>query len=396
MKSVSGNSFFLLFSLWTLLGCLSAAMWIIQLLSRGQSAPWLGLIVGEILYWYAWGIVMSLVVVRLAKWFPIVEAKHDARKIRIVPLSLVLHFPMSFVLPFITFCCSFLFSTLYSALTDANLTFGTAFSLPSLHTQLVEQITSYYLRMQGAMMGVLTYWASLAMLAAKTYFSQMQSEATRRTQLETALARAELSALKMQVQPHFLFNTLNSISSLLQTEPSDADRMIARLGEFFRVTLESGEREFVPLQEEVHFARLYLEIEQVRFADRLTFDIDITPETVQVLVPNLILQPLVENAIKHGLSQKIAAGTIWIQARINTENQHKCLILTVSDNGRGVQGNASNLVFGVGLANVASRLSQLYGEDASMQLEHPSTGGFTALLSLPFQTTFPSKTAHSA
>src|SRR5215472_13229397 len=188
---------------------------------------------------------------------------------------------------------------------------------------------------------------------ALLYYQNFRASELAQSSLKAQLAQAQLRALKMQLHPHFLFNTLHSISSLVLEDPPKANSMIARLGDFLRLTVENSEQQLVTLKEETEFLRCYLEIEQVRFGDRLSVVFDLEPQTLSARVPHLILQPVVENAIQHAIAPHAKRGRINIEAkRLNT-----LLQLEVRDNGPGIPSNgdlpAKN---GVGLNNVRTRL----------------------------------------
>ena len=182
-------------------------------------------------------------------------------------------------------------------------------------------------------------------------------------QLETKLAEARLDALKMQLHPHFLFNTLNSISVLMRDDREAANRMLVRLSELLRIALRSEGAQEVSLKDELEFLRGYLEIEQVRFQDRLQVAFDVEKETLDAQVPNLILQPLVENAIRHGIAPRAEAGLIQIQAR----RENGFVEISVSDNGAGL-GDKSKTSEGIGLKNTRERLEKLYGEEQKFEI----------------------------
>src|SRR6516165_6631253 len=167
---------------------------------------------------------------------------------------------------------------------------------------------------------------------ALLYYQNFRASELAQSSLKTQLAQAQLHALKMQLHPHFLFNTLHSISALVHEDPEAADRMIARLSELLRLSLDSAYVQQVPLCQELHFLDLYLAIEKMRFEERLEVAFEIEPECTEALVPNMILQPLVENAIRHGISRRERAGKIWISAA----RQEGRLELRVRDNGRGL------------------------------------------------------------
>ncbi|HLJ46490.1 MAG TPA: histidine kinase [Bryobacteraceae bacterium] len=198
----------------------------------------------------------------------------------------------------------------------------------------------------------------------------------RSAQLEAQLAKAQLQALQMQLHPHFLFNTLNSISALVRNDPEIADEMIQRLGDFLRITLEHASVTDLPLSEELEFVSCYLQIEEVRFSDRLKTSLDIAPDTRNVRVPKLILQPLVENAIRHGIANRPSAGRIDITAR--RVDGH--LRIVVRDDGPGIPGPPKT---GIGLGNTQERLKQLYGDAHRLALENSPDGGLAVTLEIP-------------
>ncbi len=227
------------------------------------------------------------------------------------------------------------------------------------------------------------YCFVLAFAQASNYYRQYREEELRASKLESQLARAELQALRMQLHPHFLFNALHSISALQFEDADKAQKMTARLGDFLRLTLDNSSTQIVSLSREIDFLKCYLDIERVRFGKRLTTHFEIAPDALAAQVPNLILQPLVENAIKHGISKQAKAGLIRVGAKIvNGELQ-----LEVTDNGAGLKrnGNGANgfSPHGLGLSNVHERLRQLYGANHSFELERAPEGGLLVMISLP-------------
>jgi len=210
------------------------------------------------------------------------------------------------------------------------------------------------------------------------YFYKRGQERERQTlELTAGLAQARLDALKMQIQPHFLFNALNSIAALVHKDPAAADEMIGALSEFLRCTLAGSARQEVPLLEELEFVRRYLAIELVRFGDRLQCDQDVPPETFGALVPMLILQPLVENAVRHGLGRISGPARLTIRAR----REREMLKIVVADNGPGPGGSDAGQ--GIGLANTRARLQELHGERG--QVEIRTNGGCSVEITLPFR-----------
>src|SRR2546423_575095 len=199
---------------------------------------------------------------------------------------------------------------------------------------------------------------------ALLYYQSFRASELAQSSLKTQLAQVQLRALKMQLHPHFLFNTLHSISSLILEDPPKANSMIARLGDFLRLTLENSEQQSVTLKEETEFLRCYLDIEQVRFGDRLTVAFQLEPQTLSAQVPHLILQPVVENAVQHAIAPHAAPGRIEIAASRCDDS----LRLEVSDTGPGLGRTGNGEGHGVGLSNVRARLEQLFGSNFSLEM----------------------------
>jgi signal transduction histidine kinase len=229
---------------------------------------------------------------------------------------------------------------------------------------------------------LLIYAATLGTSYAVSYYARYRERERTAAQLETQLAQAQLQALKMQLHPHFLFNTLNGIAGLVRDNKNRAAvDMLAGLSDLLRYTLENAGRQEVPLKEEMDFLELYLGIQLMRFPDRLKVEIEVAPDTLDALVPNLILQPLVENAIRHGVSQRATGGTVGVRARRDDGS----LLIEVYDDGPGLKTDASTRAGeGVGLANTRARLEQLYGARQSFTLAEREGGGVKAALVIPF------------
>lgn len=198
------------------------------------------------------------------------------------------------------------------------------------------------------------------------------------TELSRQLAEARLQALRMQLNPHFLFNTLNAIASLVHRNPRAADEMIGCLSDFLRLTLAAGSRSEITLREELEFARRYLDIERVRFGERLTVEESIASDTLEAEVPALVLQPLIENAVRHGIEPGMAGGVLRLSARRDGD----MLELRVSDTGRGLPGGQPARL-GVGVSNTIARLRELHGERASLEWRSPPGGGTEVVIRLP-------------
>lgn len=233
---------------------------------------------------------------------------------------------------------------------------------------------------------VLFYALLLGIAHLVIYYRRYREREQAAEQLARGLTEARLQALKMQLQPHFLFNTLNAISALIPPEAKPARRMVARLGDLLRTTLEHEDTQEVTLREELAFLQAYLEIEQARLADRLTVVMNVAPETLDARVPHLILQPLVENAVRHGIAARIEPGRVEISASRGPDD--RSLQLEIRDDGRGVDRHDElRTRRGVGLTNIRSRLEQLYGAEHRFKLENRAGGGVLVQITLPFRRT---------
>jgi signal transduction histidine kinase len=226
----------------------------------------------------------------------------------------------------------------------------------------------------------LIYWGVVIGQHAFAYYQKFHEREVQSAELETRLTQARLQALQMQLNPHFLFNTLNAISSLMHKDVEEADRMIVHLSDLLRYALESTEAQEVPLRRELDFLDRYLQIQQARFGNRLVVRREIADETLDALVPNLVLQPLVENAIEHGIAPHLRVGEVVLRARRGVER----LELEVQDNGVGLPPDKP-LVDGIGLSNTRARLLQLYGSAQALQLANGQTGGLIVRVTIPWR-----------
>lgn len=298
--------------------------------------------------WQGWVITIPLILF-FSKYFRL-DTKHWLK-------WLTVHFPLSIF-----------FSGLHVAfITLVNITFPWSDRLKTIsYSQYFSTaIYSYYLE-------IIIYWAILGAVYAFEYYRKYREQELQASQLQTQLAQANLQALKMQLHPHFLFNTLNTIVSLVRNKENKAAvNMLVGVSDLLRQVLDNDQRQEVTLKEELDFIELYLEIQQIRFSDRLQVDFKINPKTLNALVPNLILQPIVENAIHHGISPKAKGGCLEISA----QPKDKMLCLSVFNDGIPLH-EALNLTknHGLGIANTKSRLNQLFGENQSFQIKNTSAG----------------------
>ncbi|MFC1493224.1 sensor histidine kinase [candidate division KSB1 bacterium] len=303
--------------------------------------------------WLVWA-VLSILIIRLARLVPI-DLKNWYYSI---PLHLVISLSFAALHAFIFHIFAMMIKS------------GPMWDLHMILVQLIKEIV----------FNMLVYWIVIGLCMLTDYQRKNREHVLRTSQMETQLAQAQLEVLKMQLHPHFLFNTLHAISALVKKDPASADKMIGRLGDLLRMTLDkSGEQEIL-LKEELEFLKLYLEIEKTRFQDRLNVNLDIDSNSLDCAVPNLLLQPLVENSIKHGIAKKSSAGEINIKTEFKDDN----LKITINDNGSGLRKTIDAQVKeGFGLSNTRKRLEQLYGDQHSFYIENSESGGVNVTLIIP-------------
>lgn len=264
--------------------------------------------------------------------------------------------------------------------------------LPLILLTILKDLTSYHReqfyrsdRLDWATIliaNVLTYWVILTSSLIFLYYGRYQDELLKASKLDVQLSNARLQALKMQLHPHFLFNTLHSITALvLKNENRDAVKMINRLSELLRLTLDNIETQVWTLEDEIEFTRRYLEIERIRFHDRLVVGWEIDPPALEAQVPNLILQPLVENAMRHAVDSNSGASRVQIVARLRDGR----VLMEVRDDGKGAEKiSGQNGPAGLGLKNTRARLSELYGEGYSFSLSRSEDEWTIAQIVIPF------------
>ena len=269
---------------------------------------------------------------------------------------------------------------------EAGLFFAIGISYhPLKHSFWIQFVVAVLLGFHGS---IITYWAVLGIQSALRYYRQYQEREQRTlrlelraSELETVATRAQLSALKMQLQPHFLFNTLNAIVVLVrQRKGREAEEMLARLSDLLRSVLEDVEAQEVPLSRELDHVQLYLAIEQARFPDRLRVELSIDPMVLGAAVPHLCLQPIVENAVRHGIGASLLASTIKIAA----SRAEETLQVRVIDDGPGFPKAALQERSGVGLSNTRARLKQLYGDKGLLAIANAEPRGTVVTVILPY------------
>jgi signal transduction histidine kinase len=345
------------FCVWTLLGLSFALSSYLGARQDNVQLSWRRTIIGYLSDFYLWGL-LSPFIFRLARRFELRDK---------FPRNLLIHIGISVVFSFVVL----------SAATPLFWYFGSPNLIrnPTLLTLWRNNAFSIYYFHQG----LTIYWATLAVAHALHYYRGVREGEARASQLAGQLAQAQLQALKMQIHPHFLFNTLNSIAALLHKDVEAADKMIARLGDFLRMTLKRSDTLTVDFGQELEFVKCYLDIEHVRFQDRLTVAMEIEPDTLDCMVPNLILQPIVENAVRHGVARQTVPAHITIRALKKTNR----LIVQVEDDGPGLNANSNGGSSGIGLNNTRARLQQFYGADYDFQIANAKTSGVIVTLEIP-------------
>jgi len=300
--------------------------------------------------------VLALPVIVLARRFPIGRGT--------LGRALLVHVP-----------CAFFLAVLQSALA------WLIFSAAGAYVTATMPVRQAFGRIELAMLhpNLLYYATIVGVVHLRAYHARWRDRELRASRLEARLASAELEVLKMQLHPHFLFNTLHAISALMHRDVEAADRMLVRLGDLLRIAMEDVGAQEVTLRHEMEFLERYLEIQQIRFGDRLRMRIDVPVDTLDARVPALVLQPLVENAIRHAIAPRSGGGTLEIVAARDGDR----LRLEVRDDGPGLPAGGPPRT-GVGLANTRARLDQLHGAAHTFAMENRGGGGLTVTLSVPF------------
>jgi len=347
------------FFVWTLLGTSFALSTYLGALQDNVQISWKRILSGYLADFYLWGMLSPLIFL-LARRFEL--RSH-------FPRNLLIHLATSVILSGLVLSAA---SPLVWYLGYVNVARN-----PSLAILWRNNAFSAYYFHQG----LTIYWTTLVVAHALYYYRGLREGEAQRARLKAQLAQAQLQALKMQIHPHFLFNTLNSIAALLHKDVEAADRMIAKLGDFLRLTLHRSDAQIVDFEQELEFLKCYLDIEHIRFQDRLTVEMDIDPHALTAMIPNLILQPIVENAVRHGVARQTSPGRISIRAR----RQGARLIMNVEDNGPGLKpnSNGSARARGIGLSNTRARLEQFYGSDFSFQIANSAERGASVTLDVP-------------
>ncbi len=353
-----------IFGVWTFLGVFESTRLYAVYNPVEKLIPWDRAFVWGLTYWYIWA-ALSPVIYWLVRRFPFERGgMWSALSIHIV--------------------ASLIFAMIQLAINAQALLWQEGL----VYLYQTSGTVTYWVVFKGSLTAkfhpaALVYWGVVFVYMGLDYYRRYKEERLRASEIEARLAQAELSALRMQLQPHFLFNTLNTIAALMREDVDLADRMLVRLSELLRIVLERHGGAEVSLKEELDFVERYLEIERIRFQDRLTVVYDIAPDTLEAKAPNLILQPLVENAIKHGIAPLEQGGSI----KVTSERVNETLVITVSDTGPGfADGWNERSAMRVGLSNTRERLKQMYGDRQLFEVIGDDADGARVRLVIPFHT----------
>ena len=313
-----------------------------------------GALLISLAHWAPWA-VWALVVFALCDRFPLERGR--------LGRAFAVHIPVSLVTMLL----------MIALLVAVDLGLGLIREGRSLESHFIIQMRSY------AEFELILYWAVVGAHAALRWHEAWQAQSTLRTQLEADLSAATLRALKAQLNPHFLFNALNSVMTLITSDPPAAQRMLVRLSELLRITLATNDAQEVSVEQELELVERYLEIERIRFGDRLAVVIEADADARGSRVPALVLQPLVENAIVHGLSQRPGPGRVEVRARVSGPN----VVLSVRDDGPGVRLPSAHAGAGIGLGNLRARLERLYGAAFELAVTDDPRGGACVTVVIP-------------
>ena len=332
-------------TLWTVVAAFFAIQVRLDYAYLGQQIGWLEAFALALAEWYAWALLSPLLW-WLARRFPFERDRWLK--------AVLVHLPAS------------LFITLVKVLIEFG--FVGLTNIPFRPPQMADLNAS-----------LLTAWLIIGVCQALLHYRSAQERRARALDLESRLARARLDLLRAQLQPHFLFNTLHAVTTLMHRDVHAAESMLTRLADLLRLSLDLRDRQEVTLREEMELTEAYLAIQRIRFGQRLEVSVRIDPSALDARVPTMILQPLVENAVDHGIARRATTGHV----ELNADCEGERLRIVVRDDGPGLDGKALNE--GVGLANTRERLEQIHGDRASLQVRSPDGGGVEAELWIPLR-----------
>lgn len=335
---------------WTLPALISTTQLRLSYSLRGDSAPLLLLLQVTVPTWYAWAMLAPLIYLA-SRRFPLDSARWRQ--------SLGVHLALNSVLLVAAVAVVFV----------ARRLLGTPFS--SFTVALISGINA----------SLLAYWTTVLVAHAVRYWQEVRARALREAELSAQLSSAKLEALRAQLHPHFLFNTMHAISAFLHEEPGKAETMLAQLADLLRLALDTGASATVPLEAEMDFIGRYLALQKARLGERLVVEIDVPEDLSGAEVPAMLLQPIVENAVEHGIAARRGPGSVRVSAQRDGDRLH----LEVRDDGLGLDEDARGPGgWRVGLRNTRARLAQLYGAQQEMLLQDIETGGVAVRVTIPY------------
>jgi len=358
------------FGMWTAVAIMFALQWYSYDALHGHSSPFITYLRWNIEQWYTW-LLISPLALRLAAKRPI-DPQHP---LRFLPLHLL---------------AGVLFAVLAVTVQSVLAVFLEPGAPPLSHfSAFLQNIRGnvVLLLSKDVAMGIVTYWALTGLAQTLHFYKESSNRQLRESQLEGQLAQAHLQVLEMQLHPHFLFNTLHAIGTLIHEDPESAEQMLLNLSALLRVFLEEESSQQISLRRELHLVDLYLSIQRIRFKDRLTVRSVIDPETLDCAIPSLILQPLVENAIVHGIAKNPGDD----QVEINSSVRSGRLEIQISNSNSSLPPDlsADEVNWGVGLTNTMQRLRHTYNGSAQLSLRAGSPQGVICEISMPFLLAFP-------
>jgi signal transduction histidine kinase len=347
-----------MFVAWTIFGLYYGARNVISAFARGRQIDWSRDFLYELIYWYSWALMMPLIVwlVRRAR-----RRLATGNAVLAIAAAGIVITPVHGALE-ATLAISF--DRFVLGVTPDQI----ARNLPAIRRAVL----------LGCFTGYVTYWIIVGLDFAIGYYRGFHERRVAAADLERHLTQARLQNLRAQLHPHFLFNTLNTVSILMMRDLAGARQVLTRLGDLLRLTLQSSDAQEVTVRDEIDYVRRYLDIEQVRFSDRLSVAVDVDPRALDARIPAMILQPLVENSIRHGIAAKSSSGAVAIRIR----RANDAVQISVQDDGPGFDGTRAE---GVGLSNTRARLSQLYGPAQSLATAAAPGGGALVTITLPYR-----------
>jgi two-component system LytT family sensor kinase len=347
-------------AVWTALACLGAWFNYHQRLFVGHPISWRQAILMNVIAYSVWAIVLTPLIMLICSHFPL---EHGGFR-RVIPLHLA---------------ASFVVGTLDALLRTVGWT-----ALGMAESGFRRTFTSEFLFIFE--MDLWNYWVVAAACHGFLYYTRYIDREQKALRLQNQLVSTELQLLKMQLQPHFLFNTLHAISAMVQVSPERAEQMITQLGDLLRITIEGVTVEEVTVKRELDFLQRYLDIQQTRFQGRLQVRMLVEPEVLDACIPYLLLQPLVENAVFHGVARSPGAGTIEVEVR----RSDGTLCLAVRNDGPPINSGTKDRS-GIGLSNTRARLSRLYGQEQELRFVRHPGGGAEVKVNIPFKTEDPAE-----